>query len=73
MQRCMHTMGDKRDIFAGLGWEKETRSLGDPHVPFNLLPECDIGVAKRYNNDYEMTSFLHSTQAWRWKVEEVRR
>jgi hypothetical protein len=27
-------MGEEIDMFAGLGWEKEIRSLGDPHVPF---------------------------------------
>ena len=60
-------MGEERDMFAGLGWEKEIRSLGDPHVPFNPLPEYDTGVANRYSDDYKMTPFFKSTQAWRWK------
>ena len=40
----MHTMGEERDMFADLGWEKEIRSLGDPYVPFNPSPKHDIGV-----------------------------
>ena len=63
-------MGDERDMFAGLGWEKEIRNLGDPHVHFNSSPEHDIGVANRYSDDYEMTPFSQSTQAWRFRVEE---
>ena len=64
-------MGDERDMFVGLGWEKEIRSLGDPHVPFNPSPEHDIGAANRYySDDYKMTPFSQSTQAWRFRVEE---
>ena len=37
----MHTMEEERDMFAGLGWEKEIRSLGDPHVLFIPYPEHD--------------------------------
>ena len=49
----MHTMGDERDIFAGLEWEKENRSLRDPYVHFNSSPEHDIGAANRFSNDYK--------------------
>ena len=35
----MHTMGEERDMFVGLGWEKEIRSLGDSHISFNPSPE----------------------------------
>ena len=66
----MHKMGEERDMFAGLGWEKEIRGLGDPHVPFNPSPEHDIGVGNRYSDDYKLTPFLQSTQAWRWRVDE---
>ena len=66
----MNIMGKERDMFVGLGWEKEIRSLGDPHVPFNTSPEHEIGVANRYTDDYEMTPFLQSTQAWRWRMKE---
>ena len=59
----MHTMGEERDMFVCIGWEKEIRSLGDPHVPFNSSPEYDIGVANRYSDDYKITPFLQSTQA----------
>ena len=57
-------MGDERDMFAGLGWEK------DPHVPFNPSPEHDIGAVNRYSDDYEMTPFSQSTEAWRFRVKE---
>ena len=59
----MHTMEEKRDTFAGVGWDKEIRNLGDPHVPFNPSPKRDIGVAKRYSDDYEENTFPQSTQA----------
>ena len=65
----MHTMGEERDMFAGLGWEKEIRSLGDPHVPFNSSPEHDIGATNRYSDDYELTPFSQSTQPWRWMMQ----
>jgi hypothetical protein len=35
-------MGEETNIFVGLGWKKEIRSLGDPHVPFKLSSEHDI-------------------------------
>ena len=63
----MHTM------FVGLRWEKKIKSLGKLHVPFNPSPEHDIGAANRYNDDYEMTPFLQSTQTWRCRVEGGRR
>ena len=65
----MHKMGEERDMFVGLGWEKEIRSLGNPHVPVNPLPKHDIGVGNRYSDDYELTPFLQSTQTWRWRVQ----
>ena len=54
-------MGDDRDTLAGLGWEKEIRSLGEPDVPFISSPECD---------DYELTPFLQSTEAKWWRMHE---
>jgi hypothetical protein len=66
----MHTMGEVRDMFAGLGWEKDIRNIGDPYVPFTPLPKYDIGVANRNNDNYKLTPFLQFTQAWRWKVQE---
>ena len=70
ISRHMHSMGDKRDIFAGLTWKKEIRSLGDPHVHFNSLPKHNICVVNRYSNDYKLTSFSQSTQTWRWRMQE---
>jgi hypothetical protein len=64
----MHTMGEKRNIFASLGCEKKIRSLGDPHVHFNLSPKHDVGATNQYSDDYEMTLFSQSTQAWRWRM-----
>ena len=66
----MHTMGDERDMFVGLGWEEEIRSLGDSHVPFNPSPRHDIGAKNQYSDDYERTPFSQSTQAWRWRMQE---
>ena len=63
-------MGEERDMFEGLGWDKEIVSLGDPHIPFNPLLERERSVVKRYHDDYEMTLFLQSTQAWKLRVEE---
>ena len=57
-------------MFVGQGWEKEIRSLGDTYVHFNPSPEHDIGVANRGSDDYELTPFLQSTQARRWKMHE---
>jgi hypothetical protein len=63
-------MGDERDMLAGLEWEKEIRSLGDPHIPFNPSPEFEFAVGNRSSDDYELTPFLQSTQAWRCRVQE---
>jgi hypothetical protein len=63
-------MGEKRDMFAGLGWEKEIKSLGDPHIPFNSSSEFEFRHGNAGHDDYELTPFLQSTQAWRWRVQE---
>jgi hypothetical protein len=31
----MHTMGEEKNTFAGLGWEKKIKNLGDLDVPFS--------------------------------------
>ena len=54
-------MGDKRDMFVGLGWEKKIRSLRDPHIPFNPSPEFEFVAGNRGSDDYEPTLFLQST------------
>ena len=54
-------MGEDKDTLAGLGWEKEIRSLGDSDVVFIPSLECDICAGKQYSDDYELTPFLHST------------
>ena len=63
-------MGDERDMFAGLGWEKEIRSPGDPHIPFNPSPKFEFTAGNRGSDDYELTPFLQSTRAWQWRVQE---
>jgi hypothetical protein len=63
-------MGDERDMFARLGWEKEIRSLRDHHILFNPWPELDFAAENRSSDDYELISFSRSTQAWKWKVQE---
>ena len=57
-------------MFSCLEWEKQIRSLRDPHVPFNPLSEHDIGVENRCSDDYKLIPFSESTQAWRWRVQE---
>jgi hypothetical protein len=54
-------MGDERDMFAGLGWEKEIRSLADPHIPVNLSPEFSFAAGNRSSDDYDLTPFSQST------------
>ena len=39
-------MEEERDIFEGVGWDKEIISLGNPHIPFNLLSERERSVVK---------------------------
>ena len=61
---------DERDPFAGLGWEVEIVRLADPHTPFNPSPERGVSGAKRFRDDYEITPFSQSTQAWKSRLEE---
>ena len=63
-------MGEKKDMFAGLGWEKKIRSLGDPNIPVNSSPEFEFRFGNRGSDDYELTPFSQFTQAWRWRVQE---
>ena len=44
--------------------------LANPHTPFNLLLERGVSGAKRFRDDYEITPFLQSTQAWKSRLEE---
>jgi hypothetical protein len=58
----MHTIGNEKDMFIGLGWEINIKCLIDIHVPYNPLPKRDRNVAKQYGDDYKITSFysLHT-------------
>jgi hypothetical protein len=51
-------------------WEKEIRSLRDLHISYNPLPEFEFVAGNRGSDDYELTLFLQSTQAWRWRLQE---
>ena len=50
-------MGDERDLFARLGWEKEIRSLRDPHISFNPLPKFEFAAGNRDSDDHELTPY----------------
>jgi hypothetical protein len=63
-------MGDERDMFAGLGWDKEIRSIANLHIPVNLSPEFEFVVGNRSSDNYDLTPFSQSTQAWRWRTRE---
>ena len=54
--------------FIDLGWEKENKSLGDPDVPFIPSSERNIRAGKQCCDDYDLTPFLQSTQARRWRM-----
>ena len=38
-------MGEKKYMFAKLGWENEIRNIGYHHIFCNPSSECDIGIA----------------------------
>ena len=61
---------DERDPFARLGWEVEIMRLADPHTPFNPSPKHWVSGAKRFHDDYEITPFSQSIQAWKSRLEE---
>ena len=44
--------------------------LADPHILFNLSPKRGVSGAKRFHDDYEITPFSQSTQAWKSRLEE---
>ena len=54
-------MGKKKNIFAGLGWEKKIRSLRDPYIPVNSSPKFEFRLGNRASDDYDLTPFLQST------------
>jgi tRNA(Leu) C34 or U34 (ribose-2'-O)-methylase TrmL len=66
-------MGEKKDVFAGLGWEIESISLGNPHVSFNPSLKYDKRAGNQCNDDYELTPFSQFTQTWRWRMQKEQR
>ena len=61
---------DKRDPFVGLGWEVEIVRLAELYTPFNPSLKRGVNGAKRFRDDYEITPFSQSTQAWKSRLEE---
>ena len=57
----MHTTGEERKTFVGLGWENEIRSLGDFDVLFIPSPKRDIRAGNQCSDDYDLTPFPQST------------
>jgi len=69
----MNMMGEKRDMFEGLGCDGEIENLGDLYIPVNPSPERERderSARDRFRDDYVMTPFSQSTQAWRMRAEE---
>ena len=64
---------EERDPFARLGWEAEIVRLANLHIPFNPLPKRGVNGTKQSHDDYEITPFLQSTQAWKMILEEEER
>lgn len=72
----MNRMGEMRDMFGDLGCDDDIANLGEPHVPFNPSPERkrdERSAIERFRDDYVITPFSQSTQAWRMRAEEDRR
>jgi hypothetical protein len=62
----MNRMGEKRDMFEGLGCDGEIENLGDPFILVNLSPErerYERSAIDRFHDDYIITPFSQSTQA----------
>jgi hypothetical protein len=69
-------MGEKKDMFEGLGCDGEIENLEDPFIPVNLSPERERDERSnidRFRDDYVITPFSQSTQTWRMRAEEDRR
>ena len=72
----MDRMGKERDMYEGLRWDEEIENLRDPHIPFNPTPKRERderSAIERFRDDYVMTSFSQSTQAWKLRAEEDQR
>ena len=72
----MDRKGKEKDMCEGLGWDEEIDNLGDPHIPFNPTPKrerYERSAIERFRDDYVMTPFSQSTQAWKLRAEEDQR
>jgi len=72
----MDRMGVMRDMFKGLGCDEEIANLDESYIPFNPSPERERderSVRDRFHDDYVMTSFSQSIQAWKLRAEEDQR
>jgi hypothetical protein len=66
-------MEETRDMFEGLGYDDEIANLGEPHVPFNPSPDRERNersAIERFRDDYVITPFSQSTQAWEIRAEK---
>jgi hypothetical protein len=72
----MDRMGKGRVMFEGVECDEEIHNLDDPHIPFNATPERERderSARDRFRDEYVMTPFSQSTQAWRMRAAEEQR
>ena len=72
----MDMMEKVRDMFEGQEWDEKIHNLGDPHIPFNATPNRErdeISARDWFHDEYVMTPFLQSKQAWKMRAEEDQR
>ena len=70
----MDRMRKERDMFEVLEWDEEIQNLGDPHIPLNSTHECERdekSARERFRDEYVVTHFSQSTQAWKMRAEEA--
>ena len=69
-------MGEKRDMFEGLGCDEEIANLGELHIPFNPSPEYardERSARDWFHDDYVITPLSQSTQACKLRAEKDQR
>ena len=72
----MNRMEKERGMFEGLECDEEIHNLDDPHILFNPTPEHERderNARDQFRDEYVMTPFSQSTQAWRMRAEEDQR
>ena len=69
-------MGNERDMFEGLEWDEEIHNLENLQIPFNPTPERERderSARYRFRDEYVMTYFSQSIQAWKMRAEKAQR